>query len=98
MELITEFWLEWFMTLAAGGMVFTCRVIWKKQRATEMGVRALLRDRLVTAYYKYTEKGYISLHGLEAVENMYKEYHNLGGNGTVTKLVNHMRALPVRDD
>ena len=98
MELVTKFWLEWLMTIAASGMVFTCRVIWKKQKATEMGVRALLRDRLVTAYYKYTTREYISLHGLEAVESMYKEYHNLGGNGTVTKLVNDMRAMEVRDD
>ena len=86
------------MSLAAGGMAFTCRTIWKKQRAVEMGVCALLRDRLVTAYYKYTDRGYISLHGLEVVKSMYEEYHNLGGNGTVTKLVHDMCALPVRDD
>lgn len=29
---------------------------------------------------------------------MYKEYHALGGNGTVTSLVNSIRELDVRDD
>jgi hypothetical protein len=34
---------------------------------------------------------------LEAAEKMYTEYHNLGGNGTVTKLMEDLRELPVRD-
>lgn len=28
---------------------------------------------------------------------MYTEYHNLGGNGTVTKLMEDLRELPVKD-
>ena len=49
------------------------------------------------AYYHYIERGWITLHGLEAAEKMYTEYHNLGGNGTVTKLMEDLRELPVRD-
>lgn len=40
----------------------------------------------------------ITLHGLENVNAMYKEYHALGGNGTVTALVNTIHELEVRDD
>ena len=40
----------------------------------------------------------LTLHGLENVNAMYKEYHALGGNGTVTSLVNSIRELEVRDD
>lgn len=68
-----------------------------KQCAVERGMQALLRDRLVTAYYKYKDKGYITLHGLEAMDLMYTEYHNLGGNGTVTRLMEDMREMEVRD-
>lgn len=32
------------------------------------------------------------------VNAMYKEYHALGGNGTVTALVNTIHELEVRDD
>lgn len=49
-------------------------------------------------YYHYEERGWITLHGLENVNAMYKEYHALGGNGTVTSLVNSIRELDVRDD
>ena len=58
-----------------------------RQKAVELGVQALLRDRIVQSYYHYEERGWITLHGLENVNAMYKEYHALGGNGTVTALV-----------
>ena len=69
-----------------------------RQKAVELGVQALLRDRIVQSYYHYEECGWITLHGLENVNAMYKEYHALGGNGTVTSLVNSIRELEVRDD
>lgn len=49
-------------------------------------------------YYHYEERGWITLHGLENVNAMYKEYHALGGNGTVTALVNTIHEFEVRDD
>lgn len=69
-----------------------------RQKAVELGVQALLRDRIVQSYYHYEERGWITLHGLENVNAMYKEYHALGGNGTVTALVNIIHELEVRDD
>lgn len=69
-----------------------------RQKAVELGVQALLRDRIVQSYYHYEERGWITLHGLENVNAMYKEYHALGGNGTVTALVNAIHELEVRDD
>ena len=69
-----------------------------RQKAVELGVQALLRDRIVQSYYHYEERGWITLHGLGNVNAMYKEYHALGGNGTVTSLVNSIRELDVRDD
>jgi hypothetical protein len=69
-----------------------------RQKAVELGVQALLRDRIVQSYYHYEERGWITLHGLENVNAMYKEYHALGGNGTVASLVNSIRELEIRDD
>jgi hypothetical protein len=69
----------------------------KRHVVLEHGVQAILRDRIVQAYYHYAERGWITLHGLENVEALYREYHALGGNGTVTKLVEALRALEVRD-
>lgn len=52
---------------------------------------------MVQAHCYYIERGWITLNGLEAAEKMYAEYHNLGGNGTVTKLMEDVWELPVRD-
>lgn len=42
-------------------------------------------------------RGLITLHGLESVEKMCTMYHNLGGIGTVTKLVEDLREYPIMD-
>lgn len=104
LEIITKFWVEWLLGIAAGGVIAACRILWKRQkeadtrqRAVEAGIRALLRNRILQAYYHYFERGWITLHGLENVNALYKEYHALGGNGAVTKLVEDMRGLEVRD-
>ena len=103
-DIITNYWLQWLCGLGAAGLTAAVRRLWarqkkadRRQQATERGIRALLRDRIVQAYYHYSERGWITLHGLENVEALYREYHALGGNGPVTKLVEDLRALDVRD-
>ena len=56
--------------------------------------RQLLRDRIIQAYNHYTEKGYCPIYSRENIEKMYTEYNHLGGNGTVTELVDRIRELP----
>ncbi len=95
--IIAEWWIKWLCGIIAGGFVWVIRLLWKRQKATELGIQALLRDRLVQSYYHYITRGDISLHGLENVNAMYEQYHNLGGNGTITKLVEYMRNMEVKD-
>lgn len=104
-ETVAKYWVNWACGIIATAVVAGFRFVFKRQKkaderqkATERGIQALLRDRILQAYYHYSERGWITLHGLENVEAMYREYHNLGGNGTVTKLVEDLRKLEVRDD
>lgn len=104
LDVLTKYWLQWLCGIAAGAIVAAFRKLHKRQKAaderqkaTERGIQALLRDRIVQAYYHYAERGWITLHGLQNVDAMYVEYHNLGGNGTVTKLVEDLREMEVRD-
>ena len=66
----------------------------KRQDAVGLGVQALLRDRIIQAYNHYTEKGCCPIYALENVEELYRQYHALGGNGTITKLYDQIRELP----
>ena len=102
---IGEWWLTWVLGIIGMGVIAGFRSLYKRQKAAEVrqtalesGMQAILRDAILTSYYHYHEKGKITLHGLENVEAMYKSYHDLGGNGTMTHLVEVMRELEVIDD
>lgn len=104
-NLAAEWWIKWAFGIAAAGILAGFRYLQKKQKqqekrqaALELGMQAILRDRILTSYYHYHERGNITLHGLENVENMYKSYHDLGGNGTMTHLVEAMRDMEVVDE
>lgn len=100
-EFILHYWIEvLFGIIVAGFGVGYRRLVEKmkagdrKQEAIEKGIQALLRDRIIKAYNHYLEQGYCPIYGLENVEALYKQYHALGGNGTVTGLIEKLRELP----
>lgn len=103
-DIVVNYWVQWLCGLAATGLTAGVRLLYRRQKRTdqrqkvmERGIQALLRDRIVQAYYHYSDREWITLHGLENVEALYREYHALGGNGAVTKLVDDLRELEVRD-
>lgn len=104
LEWLAKYWAETFFSAMLAGLGWTAKVLWNRQKkvdtqqeAVRKGVLALLRGELVSAYYHYTERGWITLHGLESAESMYAEYSNLGGDGAVKKLMEDLRELPVKD-
>ena len=59
---------------------------------------ALIRDRIHGYYFrKCTEKGYITPIELEIVEELYKNYDSMGGNGMITREMETLRNLPIHD-
>lgn len=68
----------------------------KKDRAIEEGVQALLRNELVRRYREYEIKGELSILDKENIEAMFKQYENLGGNGTVKHLMEELLNLPTK--
>lgn len=79
-------------------------VIWllKRQKrdrdANSKGTMLLLRVQLIEYHEKWTKREYITKHGLENFLEMYQAYHELGGNGMVTHLLEEVRKLPIRND
>lgn len=70
----------------------------QRQQAVELGIQALLRDRIIRAYNHYMEKGYCPIYAMENVESMYKQYHALGGNGAITGLLEKLREMPTEKE
>lgn len=85
-------------TAVVTALIAVLRNTVKHQTALDAGMQAMLRAEIIRSYYHYSERGWITLHGLEAVELAYQAYHDLGGNGTVTKLMGDMRDLPVQEE
>lgn len=80
---------------------FAVKMLYNKVKRlvlVENGLQALLRDRIIQSYNHYIDKGNCPIYALENVNKMYDEYHALGGNGTVTKLVNELRELPTHKE
>ena len=91
---IAEYWIEAVFGLILSGLGIGVRYLYKQSKAIKMGLQAMLRDRIIQAYNHYTEKEYCPIYGMENVEALYKQYHALGGNGTVTELIERMKELP----
>lgn len=67
-----------------------------KSKAIELGVQALLRNELIRRYREYETKKEMSILDKENVEAMFKQYENLGGNGTVREMYKDLLELPIK--
>lgn len=95
-EFILKYWVQEILTAICGLIAYLFKKLsklWKRQKAIENGVQALLRNELIRRYREYEIKGEISILDKENVTHMYEEYKNLGGNGTVEKLYGELLNL-----
>lgn len=65
-----------------------------KTEAVQLGVQALLRDRLIHEYNKALDRGYAPIYAKENFENMWLQYHNLGKNGVMDEIHKEYMAFP----
>ena len=68
----------------------------KKDLAIEQGVQALLRNEIIRRYREFESKGEISILDKENLEEMFEQYKNLGGNGTVKKMMDDLLDLKTK--
>jgi hypothetical protein len=68
----------------------------KKDLAIELGVQALLRNEIIRRYREFETKGEIPILDKENLEEMYEQYKNLGGNGTVKKMMDELLNLETK--
>ena len=66
----------------------------KREKALQEGVKGLLRSMLIDYHDKYMERGYCPIYVKESARRSYEAYHELGGNGVISKLYGDLMALP----
>lgn len=85
------------LPVALGYIVWLLKNQKKDRSANSKGTMLLLRAQLIEYHQKWTERGYVTRHGLENFIEMYEAYHALGGNGMVTQLLKEVKELPIKD-
>ena len=100
-DFICKYWPEALFTLILAIFGGAYKRLSKKvhkelcdQRSLRDGTQALLRNEIIKLYEKYISLGWIPIYAMENILAMYEAYHSLGGNGTITKIVDELRALP----
>lgn len=89
LDFISDNWK--LLALICSGFAY----IFKQQRATRKGIRALLRADLIRLYNKYHDDlGYCPIYVKQSLEDEYQQYHTLKGNGVGTNMYNALMALP----
>ena len=85
------------ITPVLGYIVWLLKNQKKDRDANSQGTMLLLRVQMIEYHSKWMERGYVTRHGLENFIEMYDAYHTLGGNGMVTKMLEEIKKLPIRD-
>lgn len=100
-EFIARYWLEVLFGVLVALFTYFYRRLSKRVKrlgAVELGVQALLRDRIVQTYNHYNDKGYWPIYARENFDALYQQYKALGGNGAVESLCGILKELPTEKE
>lgn len=90
--------IVWALTGVLGALAsfFAIRykTVSKENKALKNGMQSLLRSDIIKSHDKYMDRGYAPIYAKESLTKSYESYHDLGGNGVVTKLYKDVIALP----
>lgn len=84
------------LTSLTGYAVWLLKRQKKDRDANSRGTMLMLRAKLIEYHRDWTERGYVTRHGLETFLEMYEAYHDLGGNGMVTHLREEVEELQIK--
>lgn len=105
-EFFCKYWFEIVFGLIVAGVSFVARKVYKninkrledekkRNEAIENGMRDMLRLTILDNYERCMSDGYISVSRKDALDSAYKSYHELGGNGTITKVHEEIMDMPI---
>lgn len=84
------------LPILLGYIVWLLKQQKKDRDANGKGTMLLLRVQLMEYHDKYVELGYITSHAYQNFNEMYNAYHDLGGNGMITKMKQEVDKLDIR--
>ena len=85
------------LTSALGYVVWLLKQQKKDRDANSKGTMLLLRVQIIEYHDKYMSLGDIPSYAYSNFCEMYEAYHELGGNGMITKMYNEIQSLHLRE-
>ncbi len=102
-DAIMKYWVTWGCgIIAAAFVILRKRVVnWyrirkQKKAADEYADRYVLFLKLRELFKEAQEQGYVTVDDMDDAEQTYIHYHNLGGNGRATVMIEAMRDMEVK--
>lgn len=84
------------LPIVLGYIVWMLKNQKKDRDANGKGTMLLLRVQLIEYHDKYMEQGNIPSYAYENFVEMYESYHELGGNGMITKMYEEIQELHLK--
>ena len=100
-ETVQKYWVQQVCVLVVAVITWWYRRQTKKlkeiasdDKAVRMAMVAQLRDRFYQGYQQYVQQGYFPIRDREVMQDIYAQYHALGGNGVITHLMEELEKMP----
>jgi len=97
-DFLEEHWVVIISILIECGLVKYLSNFFKKYKiretARDEAIRSLLRTEIINICHRAEEKGFLPIYNLENINDMYKAYKVLGGNGAITDLYQQVKSYP----
>lgn len=71
--------------------------ILRRDDAVVGALRALCSERILQIYVENKKRNSITKQKMDMADNLYKAYHKLGGNGTITAVFENILRLSIKD-
>lgn len=84
------------LTALMGYVVWILKRQKKDRDANSRGTMLLLRVQIIEYHDKYVREGIIPSYAYENFDEMYQAYHELGGNGMITKMYKEVQELHLK--
>lgn len=98
MEVLQQHWVTILTLLIECGVLKYIYNFLKEYKARDAArdnaIRSLLRTEIISICHHTEEKGFLPIYNLENLNDMYKAYQALGGNGAISELYNHIKNYP----
>ena len=90
LDLFITYWVEIILTSIVTFVVY----MFKQYNGLKNGMHSLLRNEIVRIYEIYIPLKYCPSYMKENLNEIYNNYHKLGGNGMATAMVEEIYKLP----